>query len=457
MNVLLIRPKPSNETIGLQHVMICEPLELEYLAGNISHADVNIDIIDMIIEHKPIEYFIKKHQPDIVGMTGYITHVKIIKEFSRQIKSINPGIVVVVGGIHAEVVPEDFVSTDIDFIVEANPIDTFNDIIGYVKGRTGDDIRHQRHVSGTYQIGEISLKRPIFEYAMPDRSKVDRYRSRYYYMFHNPCALMKTSFGCPYNCSFCFCKEITDGKYYERNLDSVIEELKTIEEEEIYIVDDDFLYSRKRLIDFCNRLEEINIQKKYLVYGRADFIANNEDLIERLAKNGLSAVIVGLESYRDKDLDNYNKHISIKENEKAVNVLKKFGIELYATLILPMDFTKNDFINLGLWIKKMGIIFVNLQPLTPLPGTDIFSDYEKDLIIERNDFEKWDLAHLALKPIHLSIRAYYLEIIKLYYRIVMSPTSIRHMIGKYGLKQVLKLSKGSLFVTGQYILKFIKG
>jgi radical SAM superfamily enzyme YgiQ (UPF0313 family) len=268
---------------------------------------------------------------------------------------------------------------------------------------------------------------------------------------------MKTSFGCPYNCSFCFCKEITDGKYYERNLDSVIEELKTIAEKEIYIVDDDFLFSRDRLNAFCDELQANNIKKKFLVYGRADFIANNEDIIERLAENGLSAVIVGLESYRDKDLDSYNKHTSIKENEKAVEILKKYDIELYATIILPMDFTKKDFINLGLWIKKLGIKFVNLQPLTPLPGTDIFNEYEKDLIIKRNDYEKWDLAHLALKPIHLSVRAYYLEIIKLYYRIIMSPESIKNMIRKYGLGPVLKLSKGSFFVTWQYVLKLLKG
>ncbi len=457
MNILLIRPKPSNETIGLQHVMICEPLELEYLAGNIRHDDVDVVIIDMIIEKKPVEYFISKYKPDIVGLTGYITHVKIIKEFSRRIKSVNPGIVVVVGGVHAEVVAEDFDSQYIDYIVESNPIDTFNEIIGYVKNKNVDEVKHQTPISGTYHIGEVNLKRPIFEYSQPDRSKVERYRSRYYYMFHNPCALMKTSFGCPYNCSFCFCKEITDGKYYERNLDSVIEELKTIEEKEIYIVDDDFLYSRDRLSAFCDKLKENNIQKRFLVYGRADFIANNEDIIGLLAENGLSAVIVGLESYRDKDLDSYNKHTSIKENEKAVEILKRYDIELYATLILPMDFTKKDFINLGSWIKKMGITFVNLQPLTPLPGTDIFNEYEKDLIINRNDYEKWDLAHLALKPIHLSVRAYYLEIIKLYFRIVMSPRSISKMIRKYGLGPVLKLSKGSYFVTWQYILKMFKG
>jgi hypothetical protein len=31
MKILFVRPKPSKETIGLQHVMIVEPLELEVL------------------------------------------------------------------------------------------------------------------------------------------------------------------------------------------------------------------------------------------------------------------------------------------------------------------------------------------------------------------------------------------------------------------------------------------
>ena len=35
MKVLLIRPKPHKDTLGLQNVMICEPLELESIASNV--------------------------------------------------------------------------------------------------------------------------------------------------------------------------------------------------------------------------------------------------------------------------------------------------------------------------------------------------------------------------------------------------------------------------------------
>ena len=33
MRILLVRPQPAKKTIGLQEVMICEPLELEYLGA----------------------------------------------------------------------------------------------------------------------------------------------------------------------------------------------------------------------------------------------------------------------------------------------------------------------------------------------------------------------------------------------------------------------------------------
>ena len=448
MNILLIRPRPHPDTIGLQHVMICEPIELQYIAANIHNPDANIHIIDMIIEKKPLEYFIETYRPDIVAMGGYITHVNIIKSYAARIKALKPNCKVVVGGVHAQVVPQDFLCPEIDFIIEANSIKTFNSIIANI---------NDKDIEGTYREGKKNIKESTFDYKYPDRQIVARYRSKYYYMFHNPCALIKTSFGCPYSCSFCFCKEITDGQYFTRPIDSVIEELKAISEEEIYIVDDDFLFSRERILEFCCQLDQNNLKKKFLVYGRADFIAHNEDVIKVFKDHGLQAVIVGLESYRNEDLDKYNKKTNIIENEKAIAILNKYDVEVYGTLILPMDFSPKDFQSLYRWLKAQGLIFINLQPLTPLEGTEIYQSYIKDLIIPKEEFEKWDLAHLVLRPSQMTIRRYYWEMVKVYYKITMSPSNGLRLIKKYGLKEVLKLSFGSTMVTIQYIKKIIRG
>ncbi|KUO49826.1 MAG: radical SAM protein [Desulfitibacter sp. BRH_c19] len=463
MNVLLIRPKPDKETIGLQHVMVCEPLELEYLAANMEQTDANIEILDMILEKKPLEYFMEKYKPDVVGMSGYITHVNVIKDYACRIKRVIPHCRIVVGGVYAEVVPEDFISIHIDFIVEANGPITFNAVLKHLDKKEQSIEKNIEKsitdidIQGTYKPGRRSLKDTSFLYLFPDRQKVERYRHKYYYMFHNPCALVKTAYGCPYNCSFCFCKEITDGKYFTRTIDSVIEELKEIPEPEIYIVDDDFLFSRERILEFCHKLAENKINKKFLVYGRTDFVSKNEDVIKTFRDHGLRAVIVGLESFKNEDLDKYNKMTSIYENEAAISILKKYDIEVYGTLILGMDFSKEDFVHLYQWLKKIDITFVNLQPLTPLYGTGIFQEYEKDLVIAREEFEKWDLAHLVLKPQKMSVRRYYFEMVKLYYKITMRPKNILRLIRKYGLSEVLKLSIGSSAVTIQYMQKILRG
>lgn len=455
MNILLIRPRPSAETIGLQHVMICEPLELEYLYSNVPDAikdNCKIEIIDMILEKKEIGHFIKKHKPQIVALTGYITHVNTIKEYCRTIKDISPACTTIVGGVHCEVNPQDFVDENIDYILNANGIDSFNEICTNVFNKNRDF-----KIEGAYEPGKPAVKKCSFDYKFPDRKSTSKYKDRYYYMFHNPCALIKTSFGCPFSCTFCFCKEITDGKYFSRSISSVIDELKTIDEGEIYIVDDDFLHDKKRLNEFCDRLEEENIRKNYLVYGRADFIAKNEDTISRLSQNGLRAVIVGLESSRKKDLDTYNKKTDVDTNEKAVKILQKYNIELYATLIVPLDFKRSDFKEMCNWLNSLDVTFVNLQPLTPLKGTSIYDSYKKDFIIDENDFEKWDLAHLVLRPMHMSVRMFYFEILKSYYRVVMRPKKTIRLIRKYGLKENIKMLVGSSLVSLQYLKKILRG
>ena len=452
LRILLLRPRPPKETIGLQHVMICEPLELEYLVGNIDKAKASVKIIDMILEKKPIEFFINKYKPHIVGMTAYITHVGAVKEIARKIKRLSNQTITVVGGVHAEVVPEDFTSKYIDCIICSNPVETFIKIIDRV--RAGEDTKE---IEGTYAKGKKHVRTSSYNILPPDRSSVKKYRKKYYYMFHNPCALIKTSLGCPYTCSFCFCKEITGGKYFARKIDEVMEELESIKEREIYIVDDDFLFNEDRLNLFCDELEKRNIHKRFLVYGRADFIASHEKVIGRLSRHGLSAVIVGVESVREKDLKDFNKRSSLENNEKAIRILQKYGIELYATMILQPDFTKKDFRQIEDYIIGLNVSFVNLQPLTPLPGTEIYDDYKDKILVPRKDYAMWDLAHIVLEPKYMSIRQYYYQIIKTYARIVLRPDNIIKMLKKYGIKEVAKMWWGSQFVSLQYIGKIIRG
>lgn len=447
MNILLIRPRPHPETIGLQDVMICEPLELEYLGAAIKAMGHSVVIIDMILEKSPLSHFIRQYNPDYVGITAYIAHINVVKQYAADIKAVDPHCQVIVGGVHAEVVPEDFSDPNIDYIVRGNGIKTMTEILA-----------QQPNIAGVWQQNAPAcVKETTFRYPHPDRTLVARYRSRYYYMFHNPCALIKTSYGCPYQCKFCFCRNITDGQYFTRDLADIISELQTIPEQEVYIVDDDFLVDKRRVLDFCDQLLLNKLDKRFLIYARADFIAANADVIQRFAACGLRAVIVGLESGSEAELKAYNKQSSVRINEQAVAVLQKYGVECYGAFILGIDWDKHDFQHLYQWIRKLGIKFINLQPFTPLPGTDMYDLYQDRLIIQRRETEKWDLAHLSIQPSKISVRSYYWQIILLYYRVTLHPSNLYQMIKQYGIKANIKLSVGASKITWQYVKKMLRG
>lgn len=445
MKILFIRPKPSKETIGLQHLMIVEPLELEILISQIREMDEAL-IIDMILEKKPLEYFINTYKPDILCITGYISNVDTMIEYCRIGKSINSETKTIVGGVHCEVCPEDFVNENIDYRVVRNASKIFKDLLNHIDGKS---TLPSGVLTYNQQLNDLIL--PDYDFNLPpaSRKSVARYRDKYFYIFHNNVALLKTSFGCPYNCSFCFCIVITNGNYHQRPVEDVINELKTLEEKEIYIVDDDFLFNKAWLQEFIEQLKINKINKHFLVYSRADFIASNPKLMHDLKEIGLQTVIVGFESFSEEDLEKYNKKTTVKMYYDTMNILQKEKIDCFATIIIPPHWDKKDFKNMVNEVKKLGIQYVNLQPLTPLPRTDLSFPEEK-LIISRKEYAKWDLAHITVQPDKLSVAEFYNQILKSYYSIIYQPKTLLNYLIKYKPKMLMKMLIGGLKVGRQY-------
>jgi radical SAM superfamily enzyme YgiQ (UPF0313 family) len=450
MKVAFIRPKPSPSTIGLQHLMIVEPLELEILAATILN-EHEVVIIDLILEKRKIDYFIKTVKPDVLCLTGYITHIPVIIESCRIARQINKNIITVAGGVHVEKFPEDIDDNSIDYRVVRNATRTFPRLIDFLNGKSS----FPDGVLKTHEtLDEKSL--PDYDFFIPsfNRSLTQKYRKKYFYVFHDKVALIKTSFGCPYKCKFCFCRKITGDIYHARPLDEVMEELESIHEKEIYIVDDDFLLSPARINEFIRLLREKNIHKKFLVYGRADFIADNPEIIRDFKDAGLRTVIVGLESFIDNELKGFDKRTNSEINELAMAVLNKHGVDCYAAIIVSPSWGYEEFAAAEKILAALKIKFINLQPLTPLKGTGIVAD-EDSLVIKRSDFARWDLAHVAIRPEKMSVKEFYNNILWLYQRIVLKPGNLVGFM-KYPLPMLLKMYIGMKKVQNQYRTKIIE-
>lgn len=450
MKVLFVRPQPSHETIGLQHLMIVEPLELEILATLIMERH-EVRIVDMILEKKTFEFFLNEFQPDVVCLTGYITHIPIIIQYCLESKRFNSNIITIAGGIHIEKFPEDINHPQVDFRVVRNATRCFPQLIDFINNKTifPQGILKYNETIVESQLPEIDFYTPI-----PNRSLTQRYRKQYFYVFHNKVALIKTSFGCPYKCKFCFCRKITDDKYFAKPLTEIIEELKTIHEKEIYIVDDDFLVCTERIEAFINLLRINKIDKRYLIYGRADFIASNPEIIREFKQLGLRTIIVGIESFEDTELIDFNKQTSCKINQQALSILNQNGIDCYAAIIVSPSWDKHDFRKAGDMMLQLGLKFINLQPLTPIKGTGL-EIAEDELIVNRKDFARWDLAHVIICPQQMKLHEYYRQIMKLYFRILFHPGNLISNL-KFPIYMQYKVFRGVYKVSKQYRQKFIE-
>ncbi len=139
MKILLIEPPKPPLTIGGDDVFLFEPLALEYLAAGVSH-EHEVRILDLRLDDG-LQRELADFSPDIVGITAYTVHVNVAKKLFEQIKASNARVHTVVGGHHATVMPEDFLSPFIDLIVVGEGVFVFREIVArFAKGATIDAI-----------------------------------------------------------------------------------------------------------------------------------------------------------------------------------------------------------------------------------------------------------------------------------------------------------------------------
>ncbi len=438
MKVMLVRPKPDRESLGLTDLMHCEPLDMEYVGTLVESLGYEALLIDLQVDRHSLKHYLKKYNPNVVLLTSYLIHVNVVKKYSDVVKEYNNKIVTAVGGVQSEVTPELFDYKNIDYVIGINGLKNTEILLKAIEKNKKPKFLHNK-IDKNYKLPVV------------DRSLVDRYRKKYYYSYRMPCALLKTSYGCPFRCSFCFCTRITNYEYYTRELEPVMKEIMNLREDAIFIIDDNFLVDRKRIEVFCELLDKYDIHKSFYYSARVDFIANNEDIIKLLADHGFDTVFVGLESFKQSDLDNFNKKTDIKMSEKASEILARNNVELHASAIVGRDWDKEDFKNFSKWLHTIKYRYINFMSVCPLPGTDIWDEYKNQLLFKEDEYEKFDFMHVMLKPTKIKTSEYYLEILKIYFRVTANMNNLFYIIKTCNLKVGIMTVYGLLRIIFKYI------
>jgi radical SAM superfamily enzyme YgiQ (UPF0313 family) len=361
-------------------------------------------------------------------------HVNTVRKLFEQIKRWNPEVLTVVGGHHATVMPEDFLSPFIDLIVIGEGVFAFKEIITrFERVERFDGIPGVALANGDCLVrtdGQTAVDLDAFPF--PDRRLTAKYRKHYYSEWMKPLASIRTSKGRPYRCNFCALWKIAGGRYLRRSPERVVAELATIDEKFVFFADDESLVDARRMKTLARLIKDSGLSKRYFLYGRSDTIARNPDLLELWRDIGLERVFVGLEFFRDEDLAYIRKGTTSSDNQTAVKILHDLDIDIYASFILRPEFDQADFAALRQYCRQLELNFASFAVLTPLPGTDLYEEVRSQMIT--HNYEYFDFNHTLL-PTTLPLKEFYEEYYRLYRQGIAFSKQIS-VLRKYPLKEI---------------------
>lgn len=398
MKVLLINPPCGPRTIGLKHVARIEPLNLEILAAALPDRH-EVRIVDMEVDTRDLARTLRDFRPDVAGVTCEVVHLDTAKAALAHVREVAPDCLTVVGGHHPTVWPQDFVDPAVDLVVRGDGLESFRQIC---------EAREEREATYSHIAGIMireddrlvptrsrALPETLDAQPIPNRALTARYRNRYYYLWERRVAAVRSSVGCSYPCIFCSCRVFTKGAFISRAPELLVEEIRNLEEDFVYLCDDHAFHDPARMEELAERLLSAGIKKRYFTYARADSIAENPALFKLWSRAGLRMVMTGLESVDYERLRRNGKRIEQGCDEAALSILAESGIGMSAGFLVEPHFTQRDFAAIDDYVRRHpAIVLTEFTPLTPFPGTTLHRQVEAEILT--SDRQLFDLQHFLL-------------------------------------------------------------
>jgi anaerobic magnesium-protoporphyrin IX monomethyl ester cyclase len=444
MRVLLIDPPTKNyySEVGLNLM----PLGIGYLAAMLEQAGHSVSVTDYQTESID-EKKIKFKDFDLVGISSDTPRFNSAVQIGQKARS--EGAKVVFGGYHTSFLDEEpFTKGAADFVIKGEGEHTLVNLVDMLEH--GGDLSRIKGLAykpnGLLHRNEpAELIKNLDELPIPKRElfEADHYLSTFE---GRRMATIVTSRGCPYDCYFCASSRLAGLKWRTRSLDSVFSELDYLlrnGHSSFIFIDDNFTLNYRRTIDFCDEVISRKWDIRWWCFSRVDTLVRHPEMVKKMADAGASTVFLGLESADQDILNNYQKRITLEQQEQAVKLLRENNIRIYGSFILG-ELHENSKM-----VKKTIRLAIRLKPetcqfslLTPYPGSRLFQQLDKSQQLTTRDWDLYDGLHLVFKNpnfqvnhlerlVRTAYRRYYMRlsnIIKALKEVVIRPTQIKKLV-----------------------------
>jgi radical SAM superfamily enzyme YgiQ (UPF0313 family) len=368
-----------------------ENLGIRYMHAMLSEHAYDVQILDFRKEKSEILQELLKTDPLVLGFSVIFEHY--IYEFQELIAYLREGGMhchFTAGGHFASLRPGELFSLfpSLDSIVRFEGEHTILELVNCLKQQnewTGIQGLSYRKDGKVLHTPLRALEPHLDTFPFPYRSKLKDFALGKKY------ASLIAGRGCVHNCAFCDIKAFygqPPGPVKRiRNPTLVVSEMEHLYKEEecsIFLFqDDDFPVVDRRnqqwINIFCRSLEEKELVGKIMwkINCRPDEV--DAELFGLMKQHGLFKVYLGIENGRDQGLAQMNKQLTVADNIRGIEVLKKLGIGIdYSFMLFQPDSNYQSLRENLAFLEQVcgdGSIPVNFLKMMPYLATKV----EKDL------------------------------------------------------------------------------
>jgi radical SAM superfamily enzyme YgiQ (UPF0313 family) len=384
MKILLIQPKMKKRPMDTDLKTQMSPSLGLFTLLNLTPLEHEVQIINENIEKISFDY-----PADMVAITVTVDVFprarKIAEKFQKR------GIPVVAGGIHITCSPNDCISY-FDALCVGPAERVWAKILTDI---SGGNLKKIYHDADGFRGEEI---------VSPKYSQLVRKK----YLFTN---IVLTSRGCPNRCDFCYnsCK---NRFYVTRPISDVINDIKALNTNHVYFVDDNFVGDPEYTYSLLKELKKMNIKWNAAVTTK---ILNHLDLLDFMVETGCQSLFIGFESINDTALHGVHKDNHSQQYGDLVDELHKRRIMINASMVFGLDGDGPEaFQNSLNWLIRSKIATLTAHILTPYPGTNLYERMEKAGRITDTNLENYNTAHVVFNPLNISKKELYEGYLKIY-------------------------------------------
>jgi len=318
-----------------------------------------------------------------IGFTTMASNYVQVMILSEKIKKLRPGVHIFLGGPQATLTAEKTLEKFgcIDFICCGE----FESQANYIKDLFNHTKKPGEIPNLAYRDENGTIKRTGAQKLInlgsldPSPLNFDLYRQKDRANSQKSYIAVEGGRGCPFNCSFCSTKIFWQQSFRLKNINSLVNEIKQINElyspKMINILHDLFTVNKKAIKKFCAAMKTLNI--KWICSSRIDTL--DRDTLQSMKDSGCIDIFFGIESGDTNTLKQINKNIRPEKSEEIINYCSEIGIQSSVSFIIGFPFEKLGSMENSLKLLSKFIVLPHvkfaLAHLIPLPGTEISAQY----------------------------------------------------------------------------------